>query len=52
MTISERGATAVLTEAEVIKRAAAGKSYWVRVRERLLVDRLTLVADCEYVVVQ
>ncbi len=32
----------MLTEAEVIKRAAAGKSYWVRVRERLLVDRLTL----------
>jgi len=30
------------SRAEVVKRAVAGKSYWARVRERLLADRLTM----------
>ena len=40
--MTQQSAVIVPPPAEVIKRAIAGKSYWVRVRERLLADRLTL----------
>lgn len=40
--MSDRSPIAALPEIEAVKRVTAGKSYWARVRERLLADRLTL----------
>lgn len=40
--MSDQSPIAALPEIEAVKRATAGKSYWARVRERLLADRLTL----------
>jgi peptide/nickel transport system permease protein len=40
--MSDQSPIAALPEIEAVERAAAGKSYWARVRERLLADRLTL----------
>ncbi len=35
--------TIAIPAAEAVKRAEAGKSYWTRVRERLVADRVTMV---------
>lgn len=40
--MSEQATIAIPPTAEALKRAIAGKSYWARVRERLLRDRLTM----------